>query len=71
VGVTYCGWGLIWCWTVLTVWICLLGLIYLARFLQGRWRQMRVIEAVPEEDLVLSKDQTPGEPIVAVGSDRA
>jgi MATE family multidrug resistance protein len=43
-GVTRQGWGLLWCWTVITVWICSLGLIYLARFLQGRWRQMRVIE---------------------------
>jgi MATE family multidrug resistance protein len=38
------GWGLLWCWVVLTAWVCSLGLIYLARFLQGRWRQMRVIE---------------------------
>ena len=43
-GVTWQGWGLLWCWTVITVWICSLGLIYLARFLQGRWQQMRVIE---------------------------
>ena len=43
------GWGLLWCWIVITVWVCALGLIYLARFLQGRWRQMRVIEpnAIP------------------------
>ena len=46
-GITRQGWGLIWCWIVITIWICLLGLIYLARFLQGRWRQMRVIE--PEQ----------------------
>jgi MATE family multidrug resistance protein len=43
-GITYCGWGLIWCWVVLTAWVCGLALIYLGRFLQGRWRQMRVIE---------------------------
>jgi MATE family multidrug resistance protein len=43
-GVTRQGWGLLWCWTVITVWICSLGLIYLARFLQGRWQQIRVIE---------------------------
>lgn len=33
------------CWTVVTVWICCLGSIYLARFVHGRWRHMRVIEA--------------------------
>jgi len=39
-----CGGGLLWCWTAVTLWVCLLGLIYLTRFLHGRWRQMRVIE---------------------------
>ena len=43
-GVTYGGWGLIWCWIVLTLWIWALAVIYFVRFLQGRWRQMRVIE---------------------------
>ncbi len=43
-GVKWQGWGLFWCWIVITVWICSLGLIYLARFLQGRWQGMRVIE---------------------------
>lgn len=43
-GLRWQGWGLIWCWTVITLWVCSLGLIYLARFLQGRWRHMRVIE---------------------------
>jgi len=43
-GITYFGGDLIWCWVVITAWICALGLIYLTRFLQGRWRQMRVIE---------------------------
>ncbi|MFZ5828862.1 MAG: MATE family efflux transporter [Planctomycetota bacterium] len=37
--------GLLWCWLVITVWISLLGLIYLLRYLQGKWRRMRVIEA--------------------------
>ncbi len=31
-------------WLVATVWICLLGVIYVARFLHGKWRAMRVIE---------------------------
>jgi MATE family multidrug resistance protein len=43
-GLRWQGWGLMWCWTVITLWVCSLGLIYLARFLQGRWRHMRVIE---------------------------
>lgn len=43
-GVSHLGWGLIGCWTVITLWVCSLGLIYMARFLQGRWRHMQVIE---------------------------
>ena len=38
------GGGLLWCWVVLTAWTCGLGVIYLARYTQGRWREMRVIE---------------------------
>ena len=45
IGITYFDAGLIWCWAALTAWISALGLIYLARFMQGRWREMRVIEA--------------------------
>lgn len=44
IGVHFFGLGLIWCWVTITVWICALGLIYLARFLQGCWQHMRVIE---------------------------
>lgn len=43
-GMAYWGLGLLWCWIAITVWVCVLGLIYLARFLQGRWRTMQVIE---------------------------
>ena len=39
-----CGLGLFWCWGVITVWVSSMGLIYGARFLSGRWREMRVIE---------------------------
>jgi len=45
-GVHWFGWGLLWCWTAITGWICLVGLIYLLRFLGGRWKTMRVIESV-------------------------
>ena len=44
-GIEMLGFGLIWCWFVLTIWVWALGVIYCARFLQGRWRTMRVIEA--------------------------
>jgi MATE family multidrug resistance protein len=39
-----------WCWTWLSVYVLCLGCGYVGRFLQGRWRSMRVIEeeAVPE-----------------------
>ena len=43
-GIHHFGRGLYWCWTLLTLWVCSAGLIYLARFLQGKWRTMRVIE---------------------------
>jgi len=38
------GWGLYGWWWVITAWICALALTYLCRFLQGRWKSMRVIE---------------------------
>jgi MATE family multidrug resistance protein len=41
--VTY-GWGLYWAWTFAALYIIALALTYLFRFLQGRWRSMRVIE---------------------------
>jgi hypothetical protein len=48
-GEQHLGWELIGWWWVLTVWIFALGISYLARFLQGRWKTMRVIE--PEMEL--------------------
>ena len=52
IGINYFDLGLMWCWIVITVWVILLGLIYFARFLQGHWREMRVIEpdVVREEE---------------------
>ncbi len=38
--------GLHTCWVLITVWIWLLGVVYLLRFMQGRWRSMRVIDTV-------------------------
>jgi MATE family multidrug resistance protein len=36
--------GIYWCWAIVTLWVWALGLTYLARFQQGAWRRMRVIE---------------------------
>lgn len=44
IGIHYLDFGLFYCWWVITGWICTLGVVYLLRFLQGRWRKMRVIE---------------------------
>ena len=44
-GMYYFGLGLYWCWTIMTIWVVMLGLIFLMRYLQGKWRTMRVIEA--------------------------
>ncbi|MEE9603307.1 MAG: MATE family efflux transporter [Thermoguttaceae bacterium] len=63
-GITYFGCGLIWCWWMLTAWVCVLGLIYLARFLQGRWRNMRVIEPRPTVDGEAKLDETRAVPDV-------
>ncbi len=43
-GMHYAGGGLIWCWVIATLWVSSVGVLYLARFLQGKWRHMRVIE---------------------------
>jgi len=49
-GITCFGWGLLWCWLVITTWIWSLGLIFLVRFLRGGWREMRVIEPEAVEE---------------------
>ncbi len=43
-GVEYFDAGIIWCWWVLTAWICTLGIVYFLRFQFGAWRTMRVID---------------------------
>ncbi len=36
------------CWVVMVLWVWGLGITYLLRFMQGKWRTMRVIEMVHE-----------------------
>ncbi len=45
------GYGLYACWWVITLWLWVVGGVYAARFLQGYWRHMRVIEPESPPDL--------------------
>ena len=36
--------GVLSCWALVTVWVCVFGMIFLVRFMQGRWKSLRVIE---------------------------
>lgn len=40
--------GIYGCWVVMVLWVWGLGITYLLRFIQGKWRSMRVIEMVHE-----------------------
>lgn len=51
------GWGLIGAWTIITGWVCAMGMAFLGRFLQGKWRSMRVIEESPAPDLISTPPQ--------------
>jgi len=44
VGIKFFGLGLYWCWSVLTLWVLVTGVIFFLRFRQGHWKKMRVIE---------------------------
>ena len=48
IGIHLLGYGLLWSWLSVTTWACLLGIVFLLRFVQGRWRSMRVIEQSAE-----------------------
>ncbi len=56
--------GIYGCWAIITVWVWLLGLIYVARYRQGKWKSMRVIDQVhhgPSLHDATSDAQTNGE----------
>jgi MATE family multidrug resistance protein len=36
--------GLYGCWVLIVGWVWVLGIVYFLRFVQGKWREMRVIE---------------------------
>jgi MATE family multidrug resistance protein len=56
----YYGWGLYWAWGFATVYVCVMTSVLLARFRQGKWRTMRVIERRPHlpGPLAPSPDET-------------
>lgn len=61
------GQGLLFSWVTITCWVCGLGTIYLIRFLQGKWRSMRVIEHAPPDLYTVGLDDAPTEePAVAM-----
>lgn len=70
IGVRFFGLGLFWAWIAVTAWVSALGGIYMSRFMQGKWRTMRVIEhapVVPDLDDGHSDDgDEPWEEIAAV-----
>jgi MATE family multidrug resistance protein len=45
----YYGWGLYWAWGFASAFVILLALAFLLRFMQGKWRTMRVIETAARE----------------------
>lgn len=46
------GYGIMAAWTIATVYVILLGFMFLFRFRQGSWRKMRVIEGYPVIHLI-------------------
>ncbi|HEV3144592.1 MAG TPA: MATE family efflux transporter [Gemmataceae bacterium] len=49
------GKSMYWSWSFATGYLIVLSFIFWARFWQGRWRTMRVIEAAPTPDLALQE----------------
>jgi MATE family multidrug resistance protein len=47
-------WGLYWAWTFASLYVIVLALTVLLRFVQGKWRSMRVIETPTADALVSS-----------------
>jgi MATE family multidrug resistance protein len=59
VGVEWFGLGLYWSWITITAWLCVLGVIYMLRFRQGKWRTMRVIEAPAIDESEVGAEREP------------
>jgi MATE family multidrug resistance protein len=60
VAVEVVGAGLYTAWTLATLYICALGMAFMLRYRQGKWKKMRVIETSP-----VGADMRGGDPAVA------
>ena len=58
-GVVLFGLGVYWCWTVMTVYISLLGVIFLIRFMRGAWMKMGLVEPEKCTGTVLCDEVSP------------
>ncbi|RMI07062.1 MAG: MATE family efflux transporter [Calditrichaeota bacterium] len=47
------GGNIYWLWSLATLYICVLCLVFWGRFRQGRWKTMRVIESAPTKSKVI------------------
>ena len=59
--------GIYGCWLLVTSWVCGMGVIFLFRFLQGKWRSMRVIETETMKHGI-TRHELGGAEVVEVGS---
>ena len=67
VAVEYFEFGVYECWVLLVIWLIIMAVVYLLRFMTGKWRHMRVIDQVHhaqgethDEQLARSKPATDG-----------
>ncbi len=43
-GIRFGGYGVYWCWAMLSAWVCIFSVFFTLRFFGGKWEKMRVIE---------------------------
>lgn len=53
--------GIYWCWTILTVYISLMGGIFFLRFMRGEWMTMRLVDAAKPNGDVREVERRNGE----------
>jgi len=53
VAVELIGAGIYTAWVLVTIYVCALGVAFMLRYRQGKWKRMRVIEAFPHDSATL------------------